>query len=382
LATYAFETITAQQALAIGPLDVVTFAGSARGVTVAYNIPAVGPASVTISFGGRSVEFGPGVLEISERGGLDFDGDSRLLIGGAENDALMGFGEADALFGGQGDDTLVGQGGGDVMQGNAGNDRLLGDRGADTLHGGQGNDVIRTAKSLPGDEGDFAHGNMGNDTIYGGSGGDTLLGGQGDDDLQGGEGGDYLSGDLGNDIIRAGAGADTAYGGAGNDTLFSGGGGDRLEGGAGDDLIVTTAGWADGGDGADTLVSSGGGKDVLTGGLGVDRFEFLSPASARFEDADEICDFEDGETLHFDRAIVQPAAPEAYREILAADYASALDQANALIAGGKVAYVAAQVAGGSVVVFAETNGVAADGADAAVILVGRTLADIDWSHIG
>ena len=34
------------------------------------------------------------------------------------------------------------------------------------------------------------------------------------------------------------------------------------------------------------------------------------------------------------------------------------------------------------VVFAETNGVAADGADAAVILVGRTLADIDWSHIG
>ena len=382
MASYAFETITAQQALAIGSLDTVTFAGRpGHGVSVAYNIPAVGPASVTVTFGGRAVEFGPSILEISERGGLDFAGDSRLLIGGPGDDPLKGGAEADALYGGQGDDTIDGQGGDDLMQGNAGNDRLLGERGADVIYGGQGHDYIRAGLAISGEEGNFAHGNMGNDTIDGGSGGDTLLGGQGDDDIRSGDSADYVSGDLGDDILRGGTGADTILGGAGNDTLFSGGGGDTLAGGAGNDLIVTTGGRVDGGEGADTIMSPGAGKDIIRGGDGIDRFEFTSPASARYEDADEIGDWSAGERLDFDRAIIQPAGPGHYQEIVAADYESALAAANGIIAGGSVAFVAAQV-GGDVVVFAEADGIAGNGADAAVILVGRTLADIYWDHLG
>lgn len=73
MAAYAFDTITAQQALAIGPQDVVTFeGGSERAVSLTYNIPAAGPPTVTIAFGGRTVEFGPHLLDVSARGGLDF----------------------------------------------------------------------------------------------------------------------------------------------------------------------------------------------------------------------------------------------------------------------------------------------------------------------
>lgn len=383
MTTYAFETITAEQALAIGALDVVTFAGRpAHGVSVAYNIPAVGPATVTITFEGRQVEFGLNVLSLSERGALDFEGDSRLQIGGADNDGLVGMAEDDALYGGQGDDTIIGQGGNDLMQGNSGNDRLTGERGCDLIYGGQGNDVIRTGPGIAGEAGDFAHGNMGADTIYGGSGGDTLLGGQGNDDIQGGDGADYVSGDLGSDIIRGGTGGDTLLGGAGNDTVFSGGGGDLLDGGAGDDFLVVSTGKADGNDGADTIMSSGPGKAIIEGGADVDRFEFMNQGSARLEDADEIRDWSRRETLHFDRAIVRPAAVDTYQEIVATDYEAALARANAIMAEGKVAYVAAQVGLGDVVVFAETDGNLFNGADTAVVLAGRTLADIDWGNIG
>ncbi len=72
---YAFETITAQQALAIRPQDVVSFEGGPdRALSLTYNIPVVGPPTVTIAFGDRAVEFGLQVLEISERGGLHFTG--------------------------------------------------------------------------------------------------------------------------------------------------------------------------------------------------------------------------------------------------------------------------------------------------------------------
>lgn len=75
MATFAFETITAQQALAIGPQDVVTFKrGADRAVSLAYNIPVTGTPTVTITVGDRIVEFGPSVLDVSERGGLVFSG--------------------------------------------------------------------------------------------------------------------------------------------------------------------------------------------------------------------------------------------------------------------------------------------------------------------
>lgn len=381
MTTYAFETITAQQALAIGPLDTVTFAGRpAQAVLVTYNIPAAGPPTVTITFEGRQVEFGMNVLEVSERGGLDFEGDSRLQIGGAANDGLVGMAEDDALYGGQGDDNILGQGGNDLLHGNAGNDRVTGERGHDVIYGGQGNDTIRTGPGITGEAGDFAQGNMGADTIYGGSGGDTLLGGQDNDDIQGGDGADFISGDLGADIIRGGTGGDTVLGGVGNDTLFSGGGGDLLEGGAGDDLLVISVGKADGGDGADTILSSGSGKAIIEGGIDFDRFEFMGQGSARFEDADEIRDWGRRETLHFDRYIISPASTDNYVEIAAPDYEAALARADAIMAEGKAAYVAVQIGLGDVVVFAETDGILMNGADAAVILAGRTLADIDWDN--
>lgn len=382
MTTYAFETITAEQALAIGAADIVTFAGRpAHGVLVAYNIPAVGPASVTITFEGRKVEFGMNILTVSERGGLDFTGDSRLLIGGADNDGLLGMAEDDALYGGQGDDTLTGQGGNDLMQGNSGNDRLTGDRGSDLIYGGQGNDTIRTGTGLAGEAGDFAHGNMGDDTVQGGWGGDTLLGGQGQDQVYGNDGADYISGDLGDDVLRGGAGADTVLGGSGADTLFGGGGGDVVIGGQGDDMIVAVAGTADGDDGADTILSTGPGKAILFGGEGQDRFEFMETGSALLKDADEIRDWGRRETLHFDRAVVRPMSQDQYEEISAPDYEAALAIADSIIAGGKVTYVAAQVGFGDVVVFADTDGDLTNGADAAVILAGRLLTDIDWSNI-
>lgn len=391
MTTYAFETITAEQALAIGAEDIVTFAGRpAHGVLVAYNIPAAGPASVTITFEGRKVEFGMNILTISERGGLDFTGDSRLLVGGADNDGLMGMGEDDALYGGQGNDTLTGQGGNDLMQGNSGDDRLTGDRGSDVIYGGQGNDTIRTGLGLAGEAGDFAHGNMGDDTIQGGWGGDTLLGGQAQDQIHGNAGDDYISGDLGDDALRGGdgadkllggSGADTLMGEAGADTLYGGGGGDVADGGEGDDWVIAVGGIADGNDGADTILSVAPGKAILFGGEGQDRFEFMETGSARHEDADEIRDWGRRETLHFDRANVRPMTQDQYEEISAPNYEAALATANSIIAGGKVAYVAAQVGYGDVVVFAETDGDLTNGADAAVILAGRLLTDIDWTNI-
>ncbi len=384
MTTYAFETITPAQALAVQAADLITFAGGpARGASLAYNIPVVGPASVTLTYGGRSVEFGLNLLEISEQGGLKFADDSRLLAGGTQNDNLTGWVHDDALFGGQGDDTLAGQDGNDLIQGNAGADRLLGERGADTVLGGQGNDVLHTGQGIAGEAGDYGHGNMGDDIVNGGGGADTLLGGQGGDSLYGGDGADYLSGDLGDDALRGGAGSDSQFGGAGADSLFSGGGADSLDGGAGEDVIIVSGGGGasvDGGDGNDTILAASPGQDVLQGGGGADRFEFVSYNRPAEGQDDEIRDWGASDTLHFDHFSIYSTTPEQYAELTAADYASALAQANSLIASGQVIYVAAQV-GGDVVVFADTNGTAADGAETAVVLAGRTLAHIEAGDI-
>lgn len=87
MAAYAFETITAQQALGIGPQDVVRFEG--RGtVSLTYNIPVAGRPTVTITFGDRAVEFGLKVLDVSERGGLDFIESSSSRQSGARTAEL------------------------------------------------------------------------------------------------------------------------------------------------------------------------------------------------------------------------------------------------------------------------------------------------------
>lgn len=380
MTTYAFETITPIQALALQATDIITFAGGpARGVSVAYNIPAVGPATVTVTYEGRSVEFGQALLDVSELRGLHFRDDSRLMIGSADRDNLIGWVHDDALFGGEGDDALLGQGGNDYLHGNQGDDRLQTDRGADTVLGGQGDDAIRTGSGGEGEAGDYAHGNMGNDTVDGGAGNDILLGGRDNDQVTGGAGADYISGDLGNDLLKGGAGDDTQFGGGGNDSLYSNGGKDLISGGEGADIIIVSGlggATVDGDEGDDTILAASPGMDALLGGPGADVFEFIASSRPAEGQDDEIRDWGATDRLHFDH--VGPASVSAveYAETTAADYASALAQANALMAGGVVRYVAAQV-GGNVVVFAETDGLLGNGADVAVILGGRTLAHIE-----
>lgn len=384
MTTYAFETITQSQALAIRIDDIVTFAGgSANGASVAYNIPFAGPATVTVTFRGHSVEFGLDLLDMSQNGRLKFFDDSHLVIGGTGRDVLVGISRDDALFGGDDNDTLTGQGGNDVFQGNAGNDLIIGAHGADTISGGRGDDVIRAGADAAGETGNYVNGNMGADTIDGGAGADTLLGGQDNDQIRGGDGADYISGDLGNDDLRGGAGADTQFGGAGDDRIASEGGADVIDGGAGDDRIVISGGGGanvDGGDGNDTIVAASVGRDILQGGSGADRFEFVSVGRPTEGQDDEIRDWSRSDTLSFGHFSIYAATADSYAEITAGDYASALAQAKGLMAGGKVLYVAAQV-GGDVVVFADTNGSGADGAETAVVLAGRTLDYISAANI-
>jgi hypothetical protein len=67
--------------------------------------------------------------------------------------------------------------------------------------------------------------------------------------------------------------------------------------------------------------------------------------------------------------------------VTATDYANATSLANTFFAGGTVHYVVAQV-GADVVVFADTNhGGGLDAGDDAVVLVGRSLTDIDTTSI-
>ena len=382
MTTYAFETITPAQALALQASDIVTFAGGpARGVSVAYNIPAVGPATVTVTYEGRSVEFGQALLEVSELRGLHFRDDSRLMVGSAERDFLVGWVQDDALFGGEGGDRMLGQGGNDYLHGNQGDDRLQTDRGADTVLGGQGDDAIRTGTGGDGEAGDYAHGNMGSDTIDGGAGNDILLGGRDNDQVTGGAGADYLSGDLGDDVLKGGAGDDTQFGADGNDSLYSNGGKDLISGGEGADVIIVSGlggATVDGDEGDDTLLAASPGMDALLGGAGADVFEVIASVRPAQGQDDEIRDWGAADRLHFDHVGPAFVSPDQYAETTASDYANALAQANALMAGGVVRYVAAQV-GGDVVVFAETDGQLANGADVAVVLGGRTLTHIEAS---
>lgn len=386
MTTYNFSTITQDQALAFQPGDVLRFSGrSGNQAMVAYNIPIIGPATVTITLGERAVQFSLNVVDASQNGGLAFDDGSRLLIGGFGRDNLVGFSQNDGLFGGDGDDILTGQGGNDFLQGNAGDDRLTTLHGADTLLGGRGNDTLRTGAGSPGEAGDFANGNMGDDTIWGGSGADTLLGGKDNDKIEGGDGSDYISGDLGDDTLQGGYGADTLHGGDGDDSLSSSGfGPDLLDGGAGADSLVAAGGDGavlDGGDGDDVLLTATYGKDILFGGAGADRFQFVTSRGPTEGQDDEIRDWSRVDTLHFDHFSIYASGAPAYAEVTALSYADALAQADLLMASGRADYVAAQV-GGNVIVFADTDGDHNDGADTAVVLAGRTLDQIDsWNIV-
>jgi Ca2+-binding RTX toxin-like protein len=127
-----------------------------------------------------------------------------------------------------------------------------------------------------------------------------------------------------------------------------------------------------GGDGADTLVG-GGGRDVIVGNFGPDRFDFAaSTSSTAAGQADTITGWQAEDHIRFEAI---GGVSSGYSEITAANEAEALAAANALIQSGRVDVVAVQV-GADVIVFADSGGDDADGAEDAVRLVGVTLADI------
>lgn len=161
---------------------------------------------------------------------------------------------------------------------------------------------------------------------------------------------------------------DRLRGGDGDDSISGLGGDDRLEGDKGADTI-------DGGAGDDTI-DGGQGADVLTGGDGADVFKVDGSAKA-LTGLDKITDFTHGQDhLRFDDA---PAATAGnFATDTAVDFKTALTDANAKMAAG-ADFVAVQV-GADVVVFADEVG--EHHADSAVLLVGKTLADISFSDIG
>lgn len=356
------------------------------------------------------------------------------MFGGLGNDTLISGNGDNIVQGNQGNDALRGGSGSDTIYGGADNDFILtgaspaggfanfvnGNKGtdtvngsltdADTLLGGQGNDLIgaysitldynqdNPVTGITGGRGggtDFLNGNLGDDTIVGGAGDDTIYGEDGNDLII--DSNSYITGTGGRNTIDAGVGNDTVAGSA-NDSILMGAGDDLgvlsggssnsaggfLDGGAGNDALV-------GGDGSDAIFGGTGddtidgfdGPDSETGGAGADLFQFYGDeARTAFAGLDRILDWAAEDKLSFTSSNdveIGAGTSANYAEITAATYDAALAAANAQVAGGVVNYVAAQV-GADVFVFADSeanNGVA----DSAIILVGKTLADIAFTNM-
>jgi Ca2+-binding RTX toxin-like protein len=174
---------------------------------------------------------------------------------------------------------------------------------------------------------------------------------------------------LGDQTLTGTTGNDDLRGGRGDDSIGGGDGDDRLRGQQGDDTL-------DGGAGADTL-AGGPGSDLLTGGAGADLFHVSGPAKA-LAGLDRVADFTHGEDqIVFGDDLVVDAGH--FATATAADFDAALAAANADMADGSADVVAVQV-GADVIVFADND--AENSAGAAVILVGRTLADVSFDDFG
>jgi Ca2+-binding RTX toxin-like protein len=286
----------------------------------------------------------------------------------------------------------------------AGNATISDGTGADTITGGAGGDTITDL----GGTNLFSMGNAAklSLTVTGATGSDTVTSSGGGLDLithTTSTGNDVININsaasvvtLGNasigNSVTTGAGFDTVVSGSGFDTISTGGGNDFINGGAGNDVINGGAG--------DDVIVGGPGTDTLFGGGGQDIFAFSFNDSNGVAGAiDQIRDWTGGVNfLHFGStaSLTQIQTDIAnhtnagtnlnYLETTATDFNDAINQANAHLGSGK--FVAVQI-GGDTVVFADDNNAgntgASDGhitsADSAVVLVGRTLADIDFSSI-
>ena len=378
MSTFAFETITAAQALSIAATDSVSVAaatGTATGVTVLY--AADGTNDIDVNFvGGQTIVFGPAFAALTQSPGqLTFADGSILYVGDANannyNALFFSFspnsnGASTAAFGGAGDDSLAVNGPHDLLQGNAGNDVLSGGPGDDTIYGGQGADQINV-----GDGVNFGQGNKGDDTLTGGNGtADTLLGGQGDDHITGAG---FLDGNLGDDHV---SGSGQLFGEGGNDTLTVtsiSGGKDTVSGGDGDDSIVAGHG-ADSvtGDAGNDTISVTGGPETLSGGAGADKFIFGAGLTSTGA-VPAIIDW-DGtqDTLSF---LGFTPNPSDFASGTAATFADAIALATMDTTQAHFSFVAVQV-GSDLILFAGGAG----GPSSVVDLVGRSLADFTPTH--
>ena len=348
MATYSFQSITAAQGLAYsGATDSVTFgAGEANQAAVAF---LTAPESAAVSFGGRTVNFGPGVYSDLD---LRFDNGGIVFVGGTGADNATGSAAGDAMFGGAGGDTLNGGGGANIIQGNQGNDSLVGGSGNDTVYGGQDNDTIVLGTGSA--EANFANGNRGDDTITASNGADTVLGGQGNDLITGGNGGQFLNGNLGDDTIAGGSGADT--------------------------------------------ISGEGGYDVLTGGAGADQFVFAAGTSDVSNAlADRIRDWSAADRIGLSvhggySELVSAGAPAQmpmydpydpygyydYPAAMSADFTTATSTATNTMAADRTLQIVAVQYGADVSVFVDTN--ADHTPDMAIVLLNTSLAQIDATN--
>lgn len=171
-----------------------------------------------------------------------------------------------------------------------------------------------------------------------------------------GPAGQTLTGNEANETFKGGAGADTLFGAGGADSLRGVGGGDLL----------------DGGDGNDTL-AGGTGADTLTGGDGADTFLIDGRMGGSMAELDQITDFTHGvdrlgmgDRVSLSGATFWSGDAETYTDA----YAAAAQK----IASGAADVVAVQI-GADVVVFADSH--LHNRVDSAVVLVGRTLADVN-----
>lgn len=166
--------------------------------------------------------------------------------------------------------------------------------------------------------------------------------GKNDQTIAGADADETLQGGLGDDSLSGGGGNDTLTGGEANDTLSGGLGGDELSGGGGADTFV-----------AEHTADTVDGLDRVTD----------------FTAADDQLQFTGG-----------PAATDAnFATATAADFDAAVLAAQDAVTNG-AAYVAVEV-GGDVLVFADTDGDPTT-LDAALVLVGKTLADVTVADFG
>ncbi len=114
--------------------DTVDYSGSTRSVVANIGATAVTIGSTTVSAG----------TAIDGLGGVDTLVDFENILGGQDNDILIGSTFTNTIVGNGGDDTIYGGEGVDNLYGNAGNDVFFLDLGDATVDGGDGIDTLYT----------------------------------------------------------------------------------------------------------------------------------------------------------------------------------------------------------------------------------------------